>query len=207
MQIKDISNIKYFTKGHRGILYTGTYKNKKVVIKAKLPESQAIDRIKNEGNWLKKLNKINIGPKLIKAKEDYFFYEFIEGEFFMDFVKTQKKHDKGSKKIILTIIKEVLQQCFKLDKLKVDKEEMHHPLKHILITKDKKNTLLDFERCHIVEYPKNTTQFVVFLIRAKEFLLQYNIKINQDKMIALAKVYKKHQTKENFNKILDEIQR
>jgi len=202
MNIKGITNIKYFTKGHRGILYTGIYKRKKVVIKAKLPESKAEGRIENEGNWLKKLNKKNIGPKLIKATKNYFFYEYIKGKFFIDFIKTLKKTEK---KLILNIIKEILKQCFELDKLKVDKEEMHHPLKHILITPKHKVYLLDFERCHLVDYPKNTTQFMVFLIRAKELLSEYNIKIYQEKIIALAKLYKKHQTKENFEKILEEI--
>jgi predicted Ser/Thr protein kinase len=34
MKIKGITKIEYFTKGKRGILYTGVYRGKKVVIKA-----------------------------------------------------------------------------------------------------------------------------------------------------------------------------
>jgi predicted Ser/Thr protein kinase len=111
-----------------------------------------------------------------------------------------------------------------LDQLKVDKEEMHHPIKHIIITKKLKPimidagkskissiqktpdvVLLDFERCHNVENGKNVTQFSVFLIRLKELLLEYGIKIEQDKMIELLKIYKREQTKNNFNKIIDKI--
>jgi|TARA_B100002003_G_C13941915_1_gene457061 putative serine/threonine protein kinase len=198
MKIKGITNIEYFTKGHRGILYTGEYKKKKIVIKAKLPKSEALNRIENEGNWLKRLNKINIGPKLIKAEKDYFFYEYVEGEFILDYFKDKNK------KTILNIIKEVLSQCYELDKLKVDKEEMHHPLKHILIKKDKV-TMLDFERCHIVDYGKNTTQFVVFLMKLSEFLSEYDIIINKEKLIALSKLYKHKQTKENFENIIKEL--
>jgi putative serine/threonine protein kinase len=204
IDVKGVSDMIYFTKGHRGILYTGKYKGKKVVVKAKLPSSLAIGRIENEGNWLKRLNKVGVGPKLIFACEDYFFYSFVEGEFFIDFVKKLEKGIKSKKKII-GIIDEVLKQCFELDKLNVDKEEMHHPLKHVLIDEKFKVTLLDFERCHIVEYPKNVTQFVVFLMRAKEFLSEYMIKIDQDDLIALSKVYKREQTKENLDKILNSI--
>ena len=200
MKIRSISDITYFTKGHRGILYTGIYNKKKVVIKAKLPESKALNRIENEGKWLKRLNKINIGPKLIKATNDYFFYEYIEGLFLLDYIKKIK-----DKKIILELLIEVLKQCYELDKLKVDKEEMHHPLKHILITESKKVYLIDFERCHIVDYSKNVTQFVVFLMKLKEFLENYNIKIDKEKLIALSKVYKHKQTKENFENIIKEI--
>ena len=204
LEIKDVKNIKYFTKGHRGILYIGNYKGKKVVIKAKLPESKAEGRIENEGKWIKKLNKQGIGPKLIKATKDYFFYYYVDGKFIIDYIKYLEKNEK-SKKTILKIIKNVLEQCYVLDKLKVDKEEMHHPLKHIIVDKKQKVTLLDFERCHIVDYGKNVTQFVVFLMRLREFLAEYMIKIDQDKLIALAKLYKRDQTKEHFKKILDEI--
>jgi putative serine/threonine protein kinase len=208
MKIKGITNIEYFTKGHRGILYTGIYKNKKIVIKAKLPESQAFNRIENESNWLKKLNKINIGPKLIKAEKDYFFYEYVEGEFFIDYIKKLKnddKHIEKSKKIIKKIIKEVLIQCYELDKIKADKEEMHHPLKHILIDDKMNIVMLDFERCHIVDYGKNVTQFVVFIMKLKELLQNYYITISQERFIALSKLYKREPTRENFEKILEEI--
>jgi predicted Ser/Thr protein kinase len=223
MKIKGITRIEYFTKGKRGILYTGFYKHKKVVIKAKLPESMAEGRIENEGRWLKILNKYKIGPKLIKSTKDYFFYEYVPGEFFIDFVEKLDRN-KESKKKILDIIKDVLEQCFVLDQLKVDKEEMHHPIKHIIITKKLKPimidagkskissiqktpdvVLLDFERCHNVENGKNVTQFSVFLIRLKELLLEYGIKIEQDKMIELLKIYKREQTKNNFNKIINKI--
>ena len=205
LEVKDVKNIKYFTKGHRGILYIGNYKDKKVVIKAKLPESKAEGRIENEGKWIKKLNKQGIGPKLIKATKDYFFYYYVDGEFIIDYIKYLEKNEK-SKKIILKIILNVLKQCYILDGLNVDKEEMHHPLKHIIVDKKQNITLLDFERCHIVDYSKNVTQFVVFLMRLREFLAEYMIKIDQDKLIALAKLYKRDQTKEHFDKILNELQ-
>ena len=32
LEAKNIANIKYFAKGHRGLLFTGYYKSKKVVI-------------------------------------------------------------------------------------------------------------------------------------------------------------------------------
>jgi len=204
MQIKGITNIKYFTKGHRGILYTGNYKKKKIVIKAKLPESMAEGRIENEGRWLKRLNKLKVGPKLIKATKDYFFYEYVKGEFFVDFVKKLEVNDKN-KKLILKLIKGCLEQCFILDSLKVDKEELHHPLKHILITKQKKIVMLDFERCHIVEYPKNVTQFVVFLMRFSNFFAEHLVKIDKDRMIGLARLYKRYQTRENLRIIIDSI--
>jgi HemK-related putative methylase len=191
-----VKNLKYFTKGHRGILFTADYKGKKAVIKVKLPESKAIGRMENEGKWLKVLNKKGIGPKLFLANKDFFVYEYIPGPFILN------HFEKSNKKIIIKIIKGVFDQMFILDRLGVDKEEMHHPFKHVIISKNKP-VLVDFERCHKTLKPKNVTQFcqcVNSMSRTNK-----KIKINRNKMIKLAKQYKKNQNKENLNKIKNEL--
>jgi putative serine/threonine protein kinase len=198
--IKEITDVKYFTKGKRGVLFTAKYKNKKVVIKTKLPSSLAQNRIENEGFYLKELNKHNIGPKLIKATKEYFFYYFVKGDFILEFLKKEKITKQKKLKVLIKI----LNQCFVLDKLLIDKEEMHRPLKHILIHKNEV-VMLDFERSNKTIKPKNVTQFCVFLIKCKELLQKNSINIDKERMIALAKLYKRYQTKENLKKIIREI--
>ena len=92
---------------------------------------------------------------------------------------------------------------FVLDNLKIDKEEMHHPLKHIIISNNNPY-LIDFERVHYSSNPKNVTQFCQFLISSQvtEILRKKKINIQRDKIIELAKIYKKHQNKTNFGKII-----
>ncbi len=200
LENKGISNVKYLTKGHRGLLFTGIYRNKKVAIKAKNPESRAVGRIENEAKWLKKLNKCGIGPKLIFADRDFFVYEFIEGEFIVDFIK------KSNKNNIKKIIKNIFNQMFVLDKLKIDKEEMHHPFKHVIISKGKPY-MVDFERTHHAKSPKNVTQFCQFLISGylSSILKSKKIAISQQRMIRLAKVYKSNQNIKNLKKIINMI--
>jgi len=191
-----LKNIKKFAIGHRGLLYKASLKKKIVVIKTKKPESEAKGRIANETKWIKILNKHKVGPKLLFSGNGYFAYEFVKGDFIIDFIKKNNKED------IIKIIKNVFNQIYIMDKLKVDKEEMHRPLKHIII--DKKPVLIDFERCKITKKPKNVTQFCQFLMSGSTELLlrQKRINLNKDKIINLAKTYKKEQTKENLNKIL-----
>jgi len=200
LEKKKIKNLKYFTKGHRGILFTGTYKNKIITIKAKLPESKATGRIKNEIKWLKILNKHNIGPKLLFCEKDFFAYEFIDGDFIVDYFKNNKKEN------IKKAIKDVFKQLFMMDKLKINKEEMSHPPKHIIIKKNKP-ILLDFERCHKTKKTANVTQFCSFLISnyIVNILKCKKIKINKNKIIDLAKRYKKQINKDNLNDIINEI--
>jgi len=195
LEERGIKNAKYLAKGHRGLLFTGAYKNLKVAIKTKNPQSKAFGRIENEAKWLKRLNKYSIGPKLLDVEDGYFIYQYIDGDFIVDYFK------KSNKNNIKKIIKKTFNQMHVLDKLKIDKEEMHHPLKHVIISKNKPY-LIDFERAHYAQNPKNVTQFCQFLINLTKMLKNKGITINKNKTIQLAKVYKNRQNKTNFNNII-----
>lgn len=200
MKIKGIRNIKHFSKGKRGLIYTGLLKGKKVGIKIKNPKSEAVKRIKNEAKYLRILNKHKIGPKFVSFKNNKLVYEFVEGDFILDFI------EKNDKEKVKNILIKTLNQMHKLDKLKIDKEEMHRPIKHIVIEKGKP-VLLDFERAHETKKPKNVTQFCQFLIsnNLNNILIKKGFKIKKGKIIKLAKKYKHEMNKKNFNGILKEI--
>ena len=174
-------NPKYFDRGKRSLIYKFKKNSKVYIIKSKHPASKAINRLQNEAKYLKILNKHSIGPKLIESGKDYIVYEFVKGKFIKDIKLT--KH----------IIKQVLNQCRILDKLKINKKEMHHPVKHVLIH-NKKITMIDFERCYKTKKPKNVTQFI-------EFLLRKNYKIN----IKLIKQYKTSLKETAYKKIINSI--
>ena len=194
----NIKNAKYLTKGNRGILFTCIYKNKKAAIKVKNIQSKAIGRIENEAKYLKKLNRYKIGPKLLTVDNDYFIDEYIDGDFIVDFLK------KSNKSSIERAIKSIFSQLFTLDKLKIDKEEMHRPLKHIIVSKNKP-CLIDFERAHIVNRPKNVTQFCQFIIKKRiiKILKNKGIIIDRNEIIQLAKIYKTAPSVSNLQKIIN----
>lgn len=199
-QFKNISDVKYLTKGKRGIIYTGIYKDKKVAIKCKLPESKAIGRIENEANWISKLNKHNIGPRLLYSCYDYFIYEFIEGDFIVDYIR------KCTGDEAIRIIKEVFNQCFTMDKIGVNKEEMHHPVKHIIISSNTKQVvMLDFERARYNQKPKNVTQLCQFIFRSElsEILEEKGIRLDKENIPQLCSKYKDDISLQNLEKILD----
>ncbi|MDP7610234.1 MAG: methyltransferase, partial [Candidatus Woesearchaeota archaeon] len=198
---KRFEKIKFLERGHRGMLFTGKFDGKKVAIKVKNPESEAIERIGNERNWLERLNNRGIGPKLLVKEKEYFAYRFVEGEFILDFLGRACKRD------IVKVITAVFEQLFVLDKLGVNKEEMHHPVKHVIVGKNLKVTLLDFERCHRSLKPKNVTQFCQFvcLKKVSELLKKKKIKISMKKMIKSAKMYKGEMSEESLEGILENI--
>ncbi len=201
LEKQGISGVKRFSEGNRGVIYTGAFKKKKAAVKVKNANSAATGTIDNEAKWLKVLNKRGIGPKLVSSSNDYFVYEFVEGEFVMDYLSS------CSRKKAVSVIKSILQQCKKLDELKVNKEELLRPYKHVIIKKGNP-VMIDFERCRKTKKPKNVTQFCQFLIggNVKLALEKKGICISREKLLAAAKNYKNLQTSKNFAKINDEIQ-
>ncbi|MFH1181411.1 MAG: HemK2/MTQ2 family protein methyltransferase [Candidatus Woesearchaeota archaeon] len=191
---KGISNVKLFAKGHRGIVYTGVLRGKKVAVKAKKKESLAVRRIENEAYWLRRLNPFRIAPKIIFSGQGFFCYEFVEGSLIRDFMQTSRK---GRLRYVL---RQVFRQCRVLDSLKVDKEEMHHPVKHVIIGSSV--VLVDFERCHYSRKPKNVTQFCQFIRSTGKLLEEKGIIINKKWLSAAAKAYKDRQNGENFRRII-----
>ena len=194
---KDVKDIEYFTHGHRGMLFTGTYLKNKITIKTKLPKSKAKERIANEAKWIKKLNKKEIGPYLIFSEKDFLAYYFVEGEFFPKFA------EKASKRKITSVIKDVLKQCYELDEMGIDKEEMHRPFKHIIVKTNP--VMIDFERIHKTKKPKNVTQFIQYLISSHitPLIKKKGIKINRRKAMNLAQKYKNK--KISFEKLIKKM--
>ena len=193
-----VINKKFFTKGKRGFIYTAKLGKKKIAIKEKNPESKAQSRIEFEAYWLKKLNKYKIGPKFIFFKDNSLAYEFVEGIFIEEFIENSTKRD--IKKVLINLFN----QMFLLDELGINKEEMHHPYKHIIITKKTKPVLLDFERANNTEKPSNVTQFCQFITSTNlhSLLNKKGFKIDISKVRAAARKYKHNINKKNFKEII-----
>ncbi len=169
-----------FAKGKRSLIY----KEDNVIIKIEREDSKAVNRIQNEALWLKKLNNYNIGPKFIKLENNKLYMEYIQGILILDYTKDITKKEK------IMLLTDLLNQCRILDTLKVDKLEMHHPIKHVII-RNKKVILIDYERCKFTEKPKNVTQVCQFIAR------YYHL----PEILEIAKKYKEKYSEKEFENL------
>lgn len=231
---KGIKQIHYHTRGKRGVVYTGMLSKRmskekhflkkeikknikkeiiQVAIKAKREDSKANGRIANEAKWLRVLNKKGIGPELLFAGKNYLVSEFIRGSLILDWIESNRSNaSENIKKMLVSVLK----QCFKMDKLAINKEEMHRPIKHVIISNNKINknemgsskisndnpVLIDFERCYKTKKPHNVTQFIEFICKIEQQLNQKNIIIGIKELREAAGRYKRDSSVENFKKIL-----
>lgn len=173
---------EYFSKGKRGLIYVSKHKNLKYVIKEKNPAA-SVDTVENEALFNKKLNKIGVGPKFFffHIKKNFLVREKIEGDNIYDWLSNSFPNKKKKfKKIALSI----LAQCREMDSAGINKQELTHPDKDILIDKKGVPWIIDFERCRSTNKPHNVNQFCDFLTR-KDVLNSVGAKISDEKVISL----------------------
>lgn len=197
--MEEMTEKRFLSKGKRSIVSIAKLGKRVVVVKEERPESKAINRMENEGKWLTKLNQVGIGPKVHSFSKDFVVMDYVPGDRILDWI------GKHSRKEVMPVLLEILKQCRKLDRLGVNKEEMHNPYKHILIKR--KAIMIDFERARHVKSPQNVSQFCQFLMSAKVYLLLAEKKIFFDKesLIDVLKEYKRKNTDANFKRVLKSL--
>ena len=185
--------MEFLARGKRGDIFLTKYRGEIVVVKQARSSSAALGRIENEAYWLKRLNYFGIGPQFIALKHGKLYMEYIKGEE----IGVYLQHHSLSP----ALAREILEQCRILDQLHVNKLEMHHPVKHILLKRGKPSrktvVMIDFERCKQTLKPKNVTQFVQFLLRQKEYAGK--------QVDDLLKRYKKNQSEEHYKQLLQAL--
>lgn len=198
LYIYKIEKKKIF-KGHRGFVETinYNYQKKNIIAASKYSRTEFYDA-KKESDILKLLNKKNIGPRLYKynKKNNKIIMEYIRGERIINFI------NKYEKKEVIEVIRKILDQLTIMDKLKINKQEMTNPYKHIIIMKRNETyepVMIDFERAQKTERPKNITQFIQFLTsgRLQHIFIEKDINIDKARLMEIAKSYKDNKDVKN----------
>lgn len=142
-----------------------------------------------EKYFLLKLSNYNFIPRIISWNDNELWIEieYINCKKFEDIIK--------EKSLSKETVEKILDICYILDKLGIEKEEMNRPYKHIFVCENR-IILIDWERAREKKSTSNLTQFIQFLIKEK-YIERNEILIN------LLKEYKR--SKENYNKLKEYI--
>ncbi len=181
-EIKNLRDIKYYSRGKHSTVYQGKINKHEIIIKT--GDEKFISK---ERFYLQKLQGLDFIPKIICTGERYIAMEKIKGNLILDFIR-----ENNNEKII-NIINKILECTYKLDKININKLEMNHPHKHIIVTKDEKIKFIDFERSRISNKPKNTSQFLQFISNKKttQILKSKGISINKSRIKEMGEKAKK----------------
>ena len=196
-----IGNLEILGKGYVGIVVLVKRGSKEVALKIRRTDSQR-ENMKNESVLLKLVNSVNVGPQIIDVSKNFLVMEYIEGEKFSNWI--EMLNGSGSVNKLKSTIKNVLEDCYRLDQIGFDHGELSNISKHVIVGKSKV-TIIDFESSSTKRRPSNITSITqAFFIGsgiAKQAQRIYK-NSSKEKIIDALKSYKKEKTRENFEKLL-----
>lgn len=181
-------------KGHASIVLKGVWNGVEVAIKVLRTDSKR-DSLRREGELLRLANSVGVGPRFILELDFALIMEFVHGTRFGEWVP----RDEGEAR---TIIKELLSQCRRLDRVGIDHGELSNPARHVII--GSRLVIIDFESASTERKPANVTSVAQYLFIGgkRSELFRDLLHVDVKKLIPLLREYKERMDDHSFRKLL-----
>ncbi len=197
---KQAFNIPVLGKGCVGIVTIAYRNGEKVALKIRRVDAGR-SGMRQEAEMLKKANSVGVGPRLLCVSKDFLLMQFVDGDLFPKWVEKRR-----GKKQIRKVLREVLEQCWRLDKAGLDHGELSYAPKHIIIDKSDVPFIVDFETASLNRKPSNVTSICQFLFISGLVAKQMAEKLggkDEKAIIEALRRYKSDRTRENFETVLE----
>ncbi len=193
-------------KGCEGlVLKVEDFKNEIMALKVKRTDSCRFS-MKPEFDFYKLANMHNIGPKAHSCTVDFLLMEFIDGFSIENWFSNTKLDEYLIKSVVINI----LNQCFVLDKINLDHGQLNRLYNHIIISPDGSNcTIIDFESASTSRKVSNLTSafqglfFKGTIAKRINKFVDYENKKNE--CLELLKEYKRNTSRESFDSLMSLI--
>jgi len=160
----------------------------------------------HEGEMLQRANAIDVGPRLLEISENFLLMELVEGTHFPEWIESVEGRETHLR--IRMVLKAVLEQCYRLDESGLDHGELSKAPKHIIVDADDLPYLIDFETASINRRVSNVTSVCQYLFLGSQIADKVKDKlgkVDEKELINVLRNYKRERTRENFEKIVENI--
>lgn len=196
---KQVFNTPILGKGCVGIV-TVAYRNKeKMALKIRRVDADRA-RMHHEAAMLKKANLERVGPLLLAVSKNFLLMQFVDGSLFYEWLNKHR-----GKRLVRKVLRDVLEQCWRLDSAGLDHGELSHAPKHIIVNRKNVPVIVDFETASLNRKPSNVTSICHFLFISGFVAEMVNKKLgvkDEKKLVEALKSYKNARMRENFEKVL-----
>jgi putative serine/threonine protein kinase len=157
--------------------------------------------LQHEAQMLAKANSVQVGPKLMGVSMNFLLMQLIDGNLLPDWLEKHKEKDHVRK-----VLNDILEQCWRLDNIGLDQGELSKAPKHLIINKQQKPWIVDFETASIDRKPSNVTSVCQFLFTScgavATAVAETLGERNREEIINALRLYKKDRIRENFDRVL-----
>jgi putative serine/threonine protein kinase len=201
---KSITDIPVLGKGCVGIVIVAHTKAGKAALKIRRTDADRNEMF-HEAEMLTKANTVNVGPKLFKTSKNFLLMQLVEGQHFPRWLENTESKDRHH---IVSVIGDVLDQCYRLDEAGLDHGELSTAPKHIIVDQEDRAYLIDFETASTERRTANVTSMCQYLFMGSHIahIIEEELgKQNKKQLIKTLRKYKHEKTRENFQKVLKTI--
>ncbi|MEM2321179.1 MAG: serine/threonine protein kinase [Candidatus Bathyarchaeia archaeon] len=202
---KMVDGIPLLGKGCTGVVLAALSDNNHKVALKILRTDVEPRRLLHEAEMLRIANSVDVGPKLLKYSESLLLTEYIEGGLLPKWVKGLSRDEEGAPRRLSRVLRDILEQCWRLDSIGLDHGELSWADKHIIVDARDKPHILDFESASNRRKTSNVTSISQYLFirgRTAETIAQKFRRLDADSLIQALKAYKAKRTREQFECIL-----
>ncbi len=195
---KEAFGVPVLGKGCVGIVTIAYVNGEKVALKIRRVDANR-DEMQHEAEMLRKANSVRVGPRLLGTSKNFLLMQFIDGYLLPEWLEMQR-----GKKLIRRVLREVLEQCWRLDVAGIDHGELSHAPKHIIVDEGAP-FIVDFETASLNRRPSNVTSICQFLFLGGFVACKVTNKVgmkDERAIVETLRLYKSDRKRENFEAVL-----
>lgn len=150
----------------------------------------------DEARLHKIANGAGVGPRLEGHTKNLIAMEFMDGQNIVDWVESTTKGR------LRRMARAVLEQCHSLDRAGLDHGELSRLNRHVIVSGNPR--IIDFESASTKRKTSNVTAAAqsIFLHGVVAVRVKKNLHADREKAIIALKIYKRDQTRANFDAVL-----
>lgn len=198
-----VQGVSVLGKGCQGIVVKAYREKKMCALKIRRIDSSR-PTMHNEAHMLKRANRVEVGPQLLGVTKNFLLMECIEGLLLPAWLQSSEKKGKEQ---TCSVIRQALEQAWRLDEAGISHGELSQAPKHIIVDVEGRAHILDFESASVSRQASNVTALCQYLFLRSNVagLIRKALGgIRQRALIQTLRTYKDERSRENFRRILIE---
>ncbi len=184
-------------KGCVGIVVKAKIRSKICALKIRRTDADR-NNMNEESRFHRIANIVGVGPYLEGQTKNLIAMEYISGQNILEWAANATRSN------IRSIARDILEQCFKLDRVGLDHGELSRLSRHVIVSQ--RPYMIDFESASIARKTCNVTavaQSIFLYGTVADKVRKILCDINKDKVIQALRTYKHAHTRANFDAVVD----
>jgi putative serine/threonine protein kinase len=157
--------------------------------------------MEREALFHKTANSVGVGPLVYASSENFILMDYVDGWN----IGCWLGQENTSATQVRNIVRSALEQCYKLDLANLDHGELSYLNHHLLVSKDLKAQIIDFESSSLSRPTRNVTSVIHALLISGRISKLVGDKINfakHEELLPLLRLYKRDKVRHNFEEIM-----